>query len=331
MKVNLHFGLALLAVGMVVFPCQAVQQSRHQPGNTLQARQWDVMDITFEVGAIPEKPVDCEFTAVFKDDTGTRMEVVGFYSGDRCYVMRFTPPSAGTWRYVTRSKVPALDAQKGTLSVRKARPGRKGGVVIDPAAPREFRYANGDTYYPIAFESDWLFALDAENATDIPLTRKLVDSLAGHGFNQVVMNVFAGTYPTHYWQCAAWNVIIPDIEAMAPETRPRLDYYRHMRRFVDKYDIGRLKAEQKHSNSGFCLHNGKDLYIYNVPKENVSIGVQLPKDQRGKMMTGTWFNPFDGTFSDPREQEVTQWPGFQKPGGDQFAILVVEIQSDVGN
>ncbi|MFT5405799.1 MAG: hypothetical protein ACI9DF_004654, partial [Verrucomicrobiales bacterium] len=29
--------------------------------------------------------------------------------------------------------------------------------------------------------------------------------------------VFEGTYPTHYWQGAAWNVIIPYIDTMKPE------------------------------------------------------------------------------------------------------------------
>jgi len=67
----------------------------------------------------------------------------------------------------------------------------KGGIVIDPENSMRFRYRNGDRYFPIAFESDWLFALDAENPDDIPVTRRFVDTLAQNGFNQVVMNVFA--------------------------------------------------------------------------------------------------------------------------------------------
>ena len=45
--------------------------------------------------------------------------------------------------------------------------------------------------FPIAFECDWLFALDAENPEDIPKTRTFVDEVADNGFNQIVMNVFA--------------------------------------------------------------------------------------------------------------------------------------------
>ena len=138
--------------------------------------------------------------------------------------------------------------------------------------------------------------------------------------------VFAGTYPTHYWQGAAWNVIIPDIGALEPNNRPRFDYYRHLRALVETYDFANLKAGDKRSSSGFCLHNGKDLFVYYVPKENINIGVRLPKNLKGGVMTGTWFDPLTGTFGEPIQQEITQWPSFDKPGGNQFAVLIVEIQ-----
>lgn len=529
--------ITLAICGIITLPSAAIEQVWHG-AEIHSARQWDLIDIGFKAESLPGQPVDVDFLAVFESSTGARLEVPGFYNSGRHYVIRFCPPTTGSWAYATQSSLPALNQKKGRLSVRSAREGRKGAVVIDPRYPRQFRYENGDTYYAIAFESDWLFALDAENAKGIPVTRKFVNSLADYGFNQIVMNVFAydvswkkdkdldpkyeygsprvfpfggnnkqadhsqlniqyfqrldriidyldkkgiaahlmiyvwnklvnwppanseadnryfdyvvkryqafpnliwdiskealgyghndvhyisgridrlrrldafkrlvtvhdygyckrvpdkvdfisvqiwhselystmrriysewpdqpilniehggyeegpyvvfpgcytspefclerayqcvfaGTYPTHYWQCAAWNVIIPDIEAMEPSTRPRLDYYRHMQTLVEKYDLGSLIAGQQKSNSGFCLHNDEDLFIYYVPKENVSIGVRMPKDKKGQTMTGTWFNPFDGTFSEPIVQEITQWPGFKKPEGDGFAILIVEIQ-----
>ncbi|MDB4614542.1 hypothetical protein OAH18_02505, partial [bacterium] len=137
--------------------------------------------------------------------------------------------------------------------------------------------------------------------------------------------VFAGTYPTHYWQGAAWNVIVPDIDALPAEQRPRLDYYRHMKTFVEKYNVGRLKSGDKKSNAGFSLHDGKDLFLYYVPKECEFIGMRLPKNLRGRMMTGTWFNPFTGEFSEQDQQKITQWPAFKLPEGDGFRILVIEV------
>ena len=33
--------------------------------------------------------------------------------------------------------------------------------------------------------------------------------------------VFAGTFPTHYWQGSAWNVLIADIESLPESQRPK--------------------------------------------------------------------------------------------------------------
>lgn len=515
----------------------AIETVAHHNEQVIEARQWDVLDIEFRVANVPVQPVDVELTAIFQSTDGERIETAGFYNENGKYLIRITPPSAGTWTYVTHSSLPELDGQRGSVSASAAAEGRKGGVVIDRKLPTRFCYENGDGYYPIAFEVDWLFALDAENADDIPVTRKFVDQIAANGFNQVVMNVFAydvnwkkdaklaaefeygspdvfpfvgsndkpdhsqlnidyfkrfdrvidyldqkgivahlmvyvwnkrvnwpeadsendnryfdyvvkryqafpnlvwdvskealgyghtdvsyihkrierlrkldafkrlitvhdygycrrftknvdfvsvqlwsselhsvmrkvcadmpgkpilniehggyerspyvvftgnytspevclerayqcvfaGTYPTHYWQGAAWNVIIPDIEIMAQKDRPRLHYYRHMRTLIEKHNLNELKAGDKKSNAGFCLHNGRDVYVYYVPRECEFIGLRLPKELKGQKMTGTWFNPFDGEFSEPVEQEIVQWPAYTKPNGDGFRILIVEI------
>ena len=500
----------------MLLPCQAIERAIHKDGAQISAQRWEVIDLCFEVEAVPENPFDVAFSAVLASEGGRRLDVPGFFNGGRDYLIRFSPPSQGTWMYETRSTVSALDGLSGKLEVKEAKPGRKGGIVLNEASPREFQYENGAPYYPIAFESDWLFALDAENADDIPVTRTFVDQLGEAGFNQIVMNVFAydvrwpkdealdskfeygsprvfpfggdntnpdhstldvayfqrldrvidymdqqgiaphlmiyvwnklvnwpkakseadnryfdyvvtryqafpnliwdiskealgyghndvhyitdridrlrrldahqrlvtvhdygycrrfpktvdfisvqlwsselhsvmrkvcadfpgqpilniehggyergpyvvfegsytspdvclerayqcvfaGTHPTHYWQGAAWNVIIPDIEAMTPDERPRLDYYRHMSAFVDKYDVGGLVAGDKRCNSGFCLHNGDDLHLYYVPKENVSLGIRLPKEKEGQMMTGTWFDPFGRTAERKMERAL---------------------------
>lgn len=522
---------------------QGAERVSHQAGQSVAASQWSPIDIQFTIDRLFDSPTDIEFSATFTSESGTRLDVPGFFDGNGEFVVRFTPPSPGQWSYLTRSSTPELDNKRGTLDAEPAKKGRKGGIVIAPDALRQFRYENGDRYYPIALECDWLFALDAENASDIPNTRKLVDTLAANGFNQIVMNVFAfdvdwekdesliaqhdygspkvfpfggdnkspdhsrlnieyfqrldrvieyldeqgivahlmvyvwnkrvswpaaqsdndnryfdyvvrryqaypnlvwdiskealgyghndvtyihdrierlrrldafdrlvtvhdygyckrftenvdfvsvqlwsselygvmrnvckdipdkpilniehggyergpyvvftgsytspevclerawqcvfaGTYPTHYWQGAAWNVIIADIETLSPDQRPHLDYYRHMRQFIDEYDLGSLVAGDKKSNAGFCLHNDKNLYLYYVPKECEFIGLRLPGELRGRTMSGKWFNPFDGSFSEPIEQEIVQWPAFEKPAGAGFRILVVEVNADLGS
>ncbi len=528
--------LVLLLTALAI-QASALTSIQHQSGQQPITYQWDVTDIQFQVPKRPESPTDLQFEASFKGPDGEKIQLPGFYNGNKQFVVRFTADSPGAWTYSTESSFASLNGLQGTLRVMKARKGRKGGIVINPKTPRRFHYQNGDSYYPIAFESDWLFALDAENPDDIPVTRKFIDQLASSGFNQIVMNVFAydvnwkkdqglkpeheygsprvfpfngdntkpdhsqlnidyfkrfdrviacldekgiaahlmfyvwnkkvswpkadsqednryfdyvakryqafpniiwdiskealgyghtdvnyitkrierlrkidqykrlitvhdysycrrftdkidfvsvqlwsselysvmrkvltdmpgkpilniehggyerspyvvftgdytspevclerayqcvfaGTFPTHYWQGAAWNVIIPDIEAMEPSTKPRLDYYRHMQTLVERYEIAGLIAGQKKSTSGYCLQNGKDLFIYYVPKENEHIGVRMPKDAKGRKMSGTWFNPFTGKFDKPKIQTISQWPSFSKPDGEGFRILIVEI------
>ena len=136
--------------------------------------------------------------------------------------------------------------------------------------------------------------------------------------------VFAGTYPTHYWQGAAWNVIIHDVNSLPPESRPRLDYYRHMDSFVKQFKIDHLISGERKSNTGFSLHNGMDLFLYYVPKEAEHIGIRLPKKLRGGTMESTWFNPFTGEYSKPVEKKIDQWPSCRKPTDNEFRILIIK-------
>ncbi|QDT09985.1 DUF5060 domain-containing protein [Planctomycetes bacterium K23_9] len=527
-----------ISAATFVFAQSGVEET--QPDRPTAARQWDVVDLRFQADSLTSQPVDTPFAAKFTASDGDTLQVPGFFNGAHEYVIRFTPPSAGNWRYITQSPQPSLDGLQGQLAVAKAVANRKGGITLDARNPRNFTYANGNNYFPIAFEADWIFALDAENPDDIPKTKKFVDTLADNGFNQVVLNVFAydvkwkkdkalpakhdygspsvfpfagdnsqpdhsqlnieyfqrldrvvdyldqngivahlmiyvwnkqvnwpaansaednryfdytvrryqaypnliwdiskealgyghdddhyissridrlrkldayqrlvtvhdysycrrfsekvdfisvqiwaselysvmrkiftdfkdkpilniehggyekgpyvvftgsytspevclerayqcvfaGTYPTHYWQGAAWNVMLPDIDAMASGDRPRLEYYRFMRKLDEQYHLANLTAGDKKSSSGFCLHNDKDLFVYYVPNENINIGVRLPQNLKGGRMTGTWFDPLKGTFADPIGQDITQWPSFDKPFDDQFAILVVKIDTD---
>ncbi len=502
----------------------------------VRAKRWDVVELRRQIGDAPKQPFDLQYSIRFEHSSGKNLVVPGFYDGNNQYVVRFTPPLSGTWTYRSTSDSSELDGQTGTVVAEDT--DLTGGVIIDPKRPTRFRYENGSAYYPIAFESDWLFALDAENAEGIPATQKFVDTLASNGFNQVVMNVyaydvkwakdsqldakfdygsprvfpfggtnespnfstldveyfqrldrvidylnqkgivahlmiyvwnkrvnwpeansegdnryfdyvvrryqaypnlvwdiskealgyghtdvnyisdritrlreldaykrlitvhdysycrrftnlvdfvsvqlwsselfgvmrkvcqdmpgkpilniehggyerspyvvfngnytspevclerayqcvFAGTYPTHYWQGAAWNVIFPDIESMPKASQPKLQYYRHMRSFVEKFQVDNLIAGDKKSNAGFSLHDGDNQFIYYVPKECDFIGLRLPKSFRGGEMVVTWFNPFTGEYDAPQRKPIPQWPAVQAPDGDGFRILIVQAE-----
>ncbi|MFN3194161.1 MAG: DUF4038 domain-containing protein [Aureliella sp.] len=500
--------------------------------------RWEACDFILPAKTDLADPFSVHLSAVFEHESGIKQESPGFYNGSKDFVVRFCPPESGSWKMVTQSSLDELDGIEKTVDVAPT-VNRKGGIKVDPASDRRFRYQNAERYFPIAFEADWLFALDAENASGIPKTKTFVDQLARSGFNQIVMNVFAfdvnwakdpslvsefeygspivfpfggdnthpdystlntqyfqrldrvieyldekgiaahlmiyvwnkkvawpeagseadnryfdyvakryqaypnliwdiskealgyghtdvnyiserikrlreldkygrlitvhdygycrrfidnvdfvsvqlwvselysvmrrvcsempgkpilniehggyergpyvvfngnytspevclerayqcvfaGTFPTHYWQGSAWNVVIPDFASLPEAQRPKLEYYRHMHDLIARYELAEFKAGDKKGNAGFCLHNNEDRLVYYVPKECDFIGLRLPKERQGSKMQYTWFNPFTGQYSDPKSETIQQWPAVQTPGGDQFWILIVELES----
>jgi hypothetical protein len=183
-------GLALCATGRE--SAIAVESSAPPDhGETVRAEQWRVRDLDFSVPDPPAHPFDVDFQADFRGPDGTQLRVPGFYNGNRQYVIRFSAPSPGVWTYATVSTLKALSSRHGRVEAAPAGPGRHGPVQIDRSAPQRFVYADGTRYFPLAFEADWLFALDATNPAAIPKTTSLVNYVTRYGFNQVVMNVFA--------------------------------------------------------------------------------------------------------------------------------------------
>ncbi|MCA9135283.1 MAG: DUF4038 domain-containing protein [Planctomycetales bacterium] len=511
----------------------------HGDSQSKKVQRWDVVDLTFSTTEASESFVDEGFSAVFEHESGKAVSVLGFFDGGNHFVIRFCPDAAGEWKYQTQSSLRDLDELSGQLSVQVAGDERHGPVVINSDDPTHFHFADGKRYYPIAFESDWLFALDADNADGIPGTRTLVDSLAENGFNQIVMNVFAydvtwdkdpqldskydfgsptafpfsgsnaapdfsqinveyfqrldrvidyldekgiaahlmiyvwnkrvnwpeaesdgdnryfdyvvkryqaypnliwdvskealgyghndvnyitrrierlrkldahdrlvtvhaysycrqfpeqidfvsvqtweselcrrmleiasefpnkpilniehggyergrytvfngnytspetcleraylcvfaGTYPTHYWQNAAWNVIIPNASALSVDEQPRLEYYKYLRDFVDKYEVEKLIAGEKKSNAGFSLHDGKAFYLYLVPAECEFLNLR-PRRDLGNTMRLTWFNPRTGKYGEPFTMPMTEWPFVDVPQGEGFHILICELEGE---
>lgn len=158
----------------------------------LHVERWEVAEVVAHSDTVPDDPFAVEFGAVFEDGLGARIRVPGFYNGDNEWMLRFTPATIGTWTYRTFATSPELAGQEGAVTVTaNTRSWQRGPIGISKDNPQKFVYADGSPYFLMAFELDWLFALDAENADGIPRTRSIVNDVARHGFNQIVMNVFA--------------------------------------------------------------------------------------------------------------------------------------------
>lgn len=120
--------------------------------------------------------IDLELDARFTNGAASYTPE-GFYDGERTYRLRFMPPSAGTWTYVTRSNHPDLDGIKGAfVCVAGA---NKGPVGV--ANTYHFAHADGSRYVPFGTTLyEWAFQSEAKK-------RETLATLARSPFNKVRM------------------------------------------------------------------------------------------------------------------------------------------------
>ena len=151
--------------------------------------KWQVKDIAFNAKA--DKPFEVKFGAVFTGPGDLKLNVPGFYNGNNQWVVRFSSAAAGDWSYTTYSTEAGLAGKSGMLKVSQNHPKEEhGAVVIDPKNPQLFAYEDGTPYFLMAYEFDWLFAMDY-GKEELATAKKLLHTIKERGFNQVVMNVYA--------------------------------------------------------------------------------------------------------------------------------------------
>jgi hypothetical protein len=210
------------------------------------AEKWEVIDITFKVRRKPSgNPFDVAFGATFRGPGNISMKVPGFYNGNNEWVVRFSANKEGNWVYETFSSHQELSGLLGTVEAKSnTNKDRHGAVVVNPVSPQYFIYEDGTPYFSLAFELDWLFALDYKNKNDIPRTRQIIKDVKGNGFNQVVMNVFAYDvkWKTDDKVPAEYEFRRPDIFPFkGTNDQPdfselNVDFFKHFDRVIDHLD-----------------------------------------------------------------------------------------------
>ncbi len=174
--------LALLIVSIFTLPALAKDVS---------VKRWEVVDLSFQhENGDGLAPFEKDFAAVFASPSGQSLTVPGFYNGGGEYIIRFSGDEAGRWTYETTSSDAVLNGHEGVVTVTNTDAGL-GPVVIDPDNSKRFRHAGGEPHMMLAFELDWLFALDYDNDQGIPKTERLIADVRKSGFNTIVMNVYA--------------------------------------------------------------------------------------------------------------------------------------------
>jgi hypothetical protein len=132
-------------------------------------------------------PFDVALTGRLVGPNGETLRIPGFYDGDNSWMIRFSPTALGRWKVRTESEDSCLNGRTidGIECVPNPNPLMHGPLGVDPDHPHHFRHRDGSRSFPLGDEADWLFALDLDQAT------RYLDRLGTHGFNQVLMQVYA--------------------------------------------------------------------------------------------------------------------------------------------
>ncbi len=239
-KINYFLGVLFLTICFSSLQAQTRQDFSVKP---LETKLYTPIDIVFKAKkSFSENAFDIEFGAVFTSKDNQRLKVQGFYNADNEYVIRFSPTQIGTWTFQTYSTQNQLSGLSGTVLVtEKSNPDIHGAVEVSPTSNRKFTYQDGKSYFALAFECDWLFALDYANKTGIPKTEQMVAEIKKNGFNQVVMNVYAydvgwklaPDVPTEYeFKRPNYSVFMGDNKTPKYEEL-NLDFFKHFDRVIN--------------------------------------------------------------------------------------------------
>lgn len=168
-----------------------INKQNYQSNKIQTIPKWEVIDLVFSTKTSIKSPFTARFGASFQHKDGTIQEVPGFYNGNNQWIIRFSGSLEGDWTYATFGDDKNLDGKKGVVTVTKNKEDNHGAIVVNKEKPQNFFYQDGTPYFLLAFECDWLFALDYHNEKALPKSDHLLNLITENGFNQVVMNVFS--------------------------------------------------------------------------------------------------------------------------------------------
>lgn len=153
--------------------------------------RYQPVDLTFHGPAQLANPFAVVFEAHVDGPSDRDFVLPGFYDGDGRWVVRLAPTEAGRWHIRTSSTLPELNDREATLVCAHAGRGH-GGIRIDPLSPHHFVYEDGTRRFCLAYECDWLWALDLGRTDgELPTLLPFLDTLAEHRFTEVLLNAYA--------------------------------------------------------------------------------------------------------------------------------------------
>lgn len=143
--------------------------------------------IDIEEGA---NPFFVDVDARFSGPDDQTLSVPGYYAGGTSWKVRYALPAEGTWHYSIHAPARLGAKKSGKIECLGRAPGSHGPVKVSGAHPHHLTFADGTPHYMMAYECDWLWAIDLGRET-VDRTADLLDQIAANRFNHILVNLYA--------------------------------------------------------------------------------------------------------------------------------------------
>jgi len=167
-----------------------IQKWDYKKNKKITTEQWVVNDVVFKNEKALTKPFEIQLFAKVNSNKKTQ-EIPLFYNGNNEWIFRFSSSKIGDYKYEIIGDKADFTGKKGRFKViNNSKKDRHGAIVLNKEDKKHFYYEDDSHYFNLAFECDWLFALDY-NQKEIKKTNHLLNLIKENGFNQIVMNVYS--------------------------------------------------------------------------------------------------------------------------------------------
>lgn len=201
------------------------------PLAAVEIPRFDTHDFVFSAAA-SGNPSEVSLIGHFSGPAGERLSVPGFWDGSNNWKIRFSPTAEGKWSLRTVASLASLDGKTDAsiTCIANSHPQmKKGGLRVDAAYPHHFIHENGERYFLLGYEADWLWGVGDR-------MHVLIDQMAARGFNHVMVNIFGYDTTWSPGKKHEWDFGPPDVFPWEG-TNEVPDHSRINPKFFQRYDV----------------------------------------------------------------------------------------------
>ncbi len=133
---------------------------------------------------------------------------------------------------------------------------------------------------------------------------------------------FLGIYTVYYWQNASWNIVVWDTEELAPNVRPKYEYYKYFREYMEKICYENLTISTVAGKRKLALQDGEYYYIFK-PSGMAHITLWKLDVPIGSSME--WFNPITNEYTTTVLSEFDRTYGLPSPWGEAMSAVRLKM------